>query len=125
MAMLAWRFPRTTKTDATFSRLAKLQPYSLSESPTLHSTSGIPTLQQLTANIEMEPKLARLAQSLDDIGLAQYNRPVNNRDGIIQDSHREIGRLRSYLKASEVALAEKIGVLLATTGDNVERMRIA
>ena len=69
--------------------------------------------------------MARLAQSLDDIGLAQYNRPVNNRDGIIQDSHREIGRLRSYLKASQVALAEKIGVLLATAGDNVERMRIA
>ena len=124
VATLAWRFPRTTTTEPTFSRLDKLRPYGSWDSPTVHSKSGVPTLQQLTGDIEMEPKVAAVAQILYEVGLEQYKRPVNNRDGIIQDSRREMGKLRSCLKTTEVELAERIGVLLATSAHNVEQRRI-
>ena len=73
----------------------------------------------------MEPKVAGVAQILYEVGLAQYKRPVNNRDGTIQDSRREMGKLRSCLKTSEAESAKRIGDLLATSGDNVEQRRIA
>ena len=81
-------------------------------------------MDQLAEGIEMGPKAAGLARRLYATGLEQFNHYVNNRDGVIEDARREMSSLRKSLSPSEVAVAESIGISLATSGDS-EQGRIA
>ena len=81
-------------------------------------------MDQLAEGIEMGPKAAGLARRLYATGLEQFNHYVNNRDGVIEDARREMSSLRNSLSPSEIAVAESIGISLATSGDS-EQMQVA
>ena len=118
--LLAWLFPRRRNTEITISN--SVVHFYLSEGPessTIHSTNGVPTLQQLTEDID--PNAYSLAQSLYEIGLEQFNHYVNNRDSVIEESRREIANLTNYLSGSEISAAEKMGILLATANSDEQR----
>lgn len=120
VAILAWRFPKTGTPRIT-SRLAQMVIYPGADYPTIHAVSGVPTLQQLTEGVEIGPKAAGLARCLYDIGLAQFNRYVNNRDGVIEESRREMNKLSGSLSQLEASQAESIGISLATASDENQR----
>ena len=90
--------------------------YSGKEFPTIHATSGVPTLEQLTRGIEVDPKDRLRARVLYDSGLEQFNHYVNNRDGVVAEARREMTSLAEQMEQSEVTLAERIGIAL--TGDD-------
>ena len=95
--------------------------YSTTESLTIYATSGVPTLQQLIEGIEIDARRMGLAESLYDTGLEQFNRYVNNRDGVIQDSRREMANLAHSLIGSDLSLAESVGIELAAAANHEER----
>ena len=98
-----------------------LQRYMLyrgTEFPTIHATSGVPILQQLVAGMVLDAKKMGTAEILYAAGLAQFNHYVNNRDGALEESRREMESLSNYLSPSEVSLAEGVGHSLAeATGE--------
>lgn len=84
--------------------------YGDTETPTIHATGGIPTLSQLLEGIDLDPKRLGLAERLYEHGLAQFNHYVNNRDGVIEESRRQMANLAITLDSSEISLAESIGL---------------
>ena len=88
--------------------------YSRGESPRIHSTSGVPTLEQLTQDVHLDPKDRSRARWLYEMGLKQYNHYMNNRDGVVTESIRVMNELRSRMTHAEVSLADEIGVALAS-----------
>ncbi len=97
------------------------QPYRINTEPTVHATSGTPSLQQLTAGIELDAKAQGLAESLYELGLKQYDHPVNNRDGAIGLARREMDRLNRELSHEERKLANQVGTALAKADQKCER----
>ena len=95
--------------------------FSTTESPTIHATNGVPTLQQLIESIEIDAKRMGLAERLYDTGLEQFNRYVNNRDGVIEESRSEMASLAHSLSGSDISLAEIVGIALATSTNQKER----
>ncbi len=89
------------------------RPVPSTEYPTIHATSGVPTLQQLTRGMELDAKRQGLAESLYAVGLEQFNHYVNNRDGVIAESHREMESLAKQLSQQEVSQAECVEHSLA------------
>ena len=87
------------------------------DSPTIHATSGIPTLAQLLEGIDLDAKRLGLAERLYEHGLAQFNHYVNNRDGVIEESRRQMASLASSLGTSEISLAESVGLHWDENGD--------
>ena len=84
------------------------------DSSKIQSTSGIPTLPQLTERMELDSKRRGSAERLYEIGLAQFNHHVNNQDGVLEASRQCMASLANSLSQSELALAESIGVTLAS-----------
>ena len=78
-------------------------------------------MDQLAEGIEMGPKAAGLARRLYATGLEQFNHYVNNREAVIEDARREMSSVRNSLSPSEIAVAESIGISLATSGDSEQR----
>ncbi len=95
------------------SLVLQTRPYRYTEYPTIHATSGVPTLQQLKAGMELDARRQGLAESLYAVGLEQFNHYVNNRDGVIAESRREMKNLAKQLSQQEVSLAESVGHSLA------------
>ena len=93
----------------------------MENSISIQAPTGVLTLQQLTEDIEMDPKTAGLAQLLYDMGLEQFNHYVNNRDGVIEESRRKMVKLQKSLSQSEVSLSENIGVSLAAYRNQEQR----
>ena len=116
VAVLAWRFPKRSDPDSGAGASQRIV-YGRSESPTIHATSGVPTLQQLTEGMELSPKAMGLAERLYEGGLAQFVHDVNNRDGIIEESRRNMTELASSLSTPEVSQAEEAGVALAESNN--------
>ena len=88
----------------------------------IHASNGVPSFQQLTGDLDLDPKRLGVAERLYETGLLQYDRPVNNREGVLEESRREMARLASSLSAMEVAQAERIGVELATAASDRRKM---
>ena len=109
VAMLAWRFPRRPNGEIE-GAASRFKLYPGNDSPAIHATSGIPTLSQLLEGIELDAKKLGLAERLYEHGLAQFNHYVNNRDGVIEESRRQMASLESSLGTSEISLAEGIGL---------------
>ena len=120
VVVLAWRFPKTS-TPRIAIRLERMEVYPGADYPTIHAVSGVPTLQQLTEGVEIGPKAAGLVRRLYDIGLAQFNRYVNNRDGVIEESRREMNKLSGAFSQFEARQAESIGISLAMASDENQR----
>ena len=97
------------------------RPYRYTEYPTIHATSGVPTLQQLTAGMELDAKRQGIAERFYETGLAQFNHYVNNRDGAIAESRREMESLAKQLRQPEVSLAESVGQSLAVARDEKQQ----
>ena len=123
VAILAWRFPRRAKEEPD-EIASRYRIYPGSDSPTIHATSGVPTLSQLLEGIDLDPKKLDLAGRLYKHGLEQFNRFVNNRDGVIEDSRRQMASLATSLDQSELYLAESTGVSLASTEDCEQRAEV-
>ena len=97
--------------------------FSTKESPVIQATNGVPSFQQLTNGIQTDPKRMGFAERLYESGLAQFNRYVNNRDAVIEESRREMTSLTSHLSQTEVSLAGTVGKKLAT--DINEEQKVA
>ena len=97
------------------------RPHHFPEYPTIHATSGVPTLQQLTAGMELDARRQGLAESLYAVGLEQFNHYVNNRDGVIAESRREMESLARQLRQSELSLAESVGHSLGVARDEQQQ----
>ena len=95
--------------------------FSTAEPQTIHAISGVPTLQQLIEDIELDTRRMGVAERLYESGLAQFNRYVNNRDGVTKDSHVEMANLAPSLSGSDLSLAESVGIELATSTSREER----
>ena len=63
--------------------------------------------------MELDAKRQGIAERLYETGLAQFNHYVNNRDGVIAESRREMESLAKQLSRPEVSLAESVGHSLA------------
>ena len=124
IALLSWLLPRSAKESAESQR-ARQRSWSPRKLPySIHAFNGIPSLEQLIDDLDLDPKAVGLAERLYESGLEQYNRPVNNRHGDLAKWRREMAELSTILSPYEVSKAEEIGVALATT-DNSEARRTA
>ena len=97
------------------------RPYRHTAFPTIHATSGVPTLQMLAAGMALDAKKQGIAEILYEAGLAQFNHYVNNRDGVIQESCRAMESLANQLSQPERSLAESVGHSLAVAADEEQR----
>ena len=88
------------------------------EFPKIHATGGVPSLQQLTQDIEVDPRDRRRARALYDMGLAQFNHYVNNRDGVVTESRHAMTSLVDQMAESEISLAASTGVALDTADED-------
>ena len=99
------------------NRLADANPtltvYPGGEFPRIHATSSVPTLQQLTQDIQVAPDDRWRARLLYDMGLSRFNHYVNNRDGVVIESRLEMASLAEQMEQSEISLAESTGIALA------------
>ena len=86
--------------------------------------AGVPTLSQLTEGIDSDAKTLGLAERLYEHGLEQFNHFVNNRDGVIEESRRQMASLASSLDQSEICLAKRIGLFLAANGDGEQIVEV-
>ena len=97
--------------------------FSTADPQIIHATSGVPTLQQLIEGIEIDARRMGVAERLYESGLAQFNRYVNNRDGVIQDSRVEMGNLAHSLSGSDLSRIHRWtgmdGVRTAEGGEGV------
>ncbi len=117
VAALAWLFPRKKQASNYIQSLVVINSHRAKESPIIYSPSGIPTLRQLTQNVELDAKHYGLAQAMYNLGLKQFNHFVNNRDGIIAEARDKMNELTNELDEAELSLAEEVGTALATATD--------
>ena len=124
VAVLKWRCSRKTKIDTQSSRMREQLRHRRRGSRKIHASSGIPSLQQLTKDLDLDAKREALAERLYESGLEQYNRRVNNRDGDLVKARCDVAKLRSQLSPGEVPKADAIGISLAIA-DRDERRKTA
>ena len=106
LASFVWhRFHRSRNDDA--ANIPK--PFQTAQEPTITDSLGTPSLQQLTQGMKLNSKAKKLAEALYDLGLEQYNHPVNNRDRIIRESREITNELATVLSLDELKLADEIG----------------
>ena len=118
--VLNWRFPKRSGPEAG-AGTSRYVVYGRPEPPTIHATSGVPTLQQLVEGMDLSPKAMGIAELLHEGGLSQFNHYINNRDGVIEDARRNMAELSDSLSQSEISIAEEIGLALARVSGSVER----
>lgn len=92
--------------------------HSGTEFPKIHATSGVPTLQQLTQGIQIDPKDQYRIRLIYKLGLDQFNHYMNNRDGVLADARNAMEELESQICKSEVACAENIGIALSAASED-------
>ena len=97
---------------------AMAQLYRRTEVPSIHATSGVPTLQQLTEGMALDARKQGVAERLYEIGLEQFNHYVNNRGGVIAESRQAMTSLAQGMSPSEVSLAESVGESLAAAASD-------
>ena len=71
-ALLAWLRPRHPESDPR-REIKRFEAYQVKEFPTIHATSGIPTLPQLMESMDLDARKLGLARRLYESGLAQFN----------------------------------------------------
>ena len=86
-----------------------LRPFQTVQEPAMDDAVGTPSLQQLTNGMKLNRKATKLAEILYDLGLEQYNHPVNNRDGIVRESRKITTELASTITLDQLKLADGIG----------------
>ena len=89
------------------------------ESPKIHATNGVPTFEQLTRGTNIEKANLVPARALYELGLEQYNHPVNNRDGVIAEARNEMQSLATRITRAEIETAQSVGIAMAD-GDEGE-----
>ena len=94
------------------------EPNATTEVPNIRSTGGVPTLEQLTQDIEIYPENGRRIRRLYEMGLVQFNHEINNRDGILAESRKAMGELKTQLCSSQIERAEKVGIAMSATSED-------
>ena len=113
VALLVWRLPKPSKNEIT-REPRRFELYPSKEFPEIHATNGVPALQQLTDDLELDARRLGVAERLYAAGLAQFNHYVNSRERVIEESRAQMTNLANFLNQSEIALAESVGISLAT-----------
>ena len=121
IAVLSWLLPRSAKASAESQRVRQWSWRTRKLPRKIHAINGIPSLEQLTDDLDLDPKRAGVAERLYDSGLEQYNRPVNNRDGDLAKWRHEMADLAAVLSPCEVSKAEEIWAALATAANDEAR----
>ena len=121
VALIAWRWPRTRKDDLATGMPSPVLYSAGTDYPVIHATNGVPTLQQLIKGIDIDAKQRGVAERLYEAGLEQFNRYVNNRDGVIEESRSEMASLTDSLSEPDLPLAEAVGIELASSTNQEER----
>ena len=114
--LLAWLRPRHPKSDPS-REIKRFEAYQVKEFPEIHATSGVPTLSQLMAGIELDRRRLGVARNFYEVGLAQFNHFVNNRDRVIEESRSKMASLAGSLSQTEICNAQGIGESLAAVED--------
>ena len=121
VAVVAWLWPRGTKLPEGMRVIRLLtdvvhgmMPPGNTEPPNIHATNGVPSLDQLLEGINLDPNGRRVAQSLYDLGLEQFNHYLNNLDGIVSKAQSAMSALKEELTDIELSLAEEVGIGLAS-----------
>ena len=122
VALLAWRWPRRRNSPGTDALRPNLHVNVATQYPTIHATSGVPSVAQLTEGIKLDAKRAFGAQRLYDVGLRQFNHYINNLDGVIAEAHAEKRKLKPLLSPLELSLSESVGLALATARGNEQQV---
>ena len=105
-AIFVWdRFLGNRRDDA--ANIPKL--FQTTQGHTMGDSLGTPSLEQLTQGMKLDSKAKKVAEVLYDLGLEQYNHPVNNRDRIIRESHEITTELATILSIEDLKLADEIG----------------
>ena len=120
VAVLAWRRPRGANPAEAVQGIRLL---GHADYPNIHATNGVPSLDQLTEGIALNPKRRAVAQLLYCIGLDQFNHYINNLDSVIADAQASMAELKPQLNRWELSLADNVGLALAT--DQGEELRAA
>ena len=107
-----WRY-RARLSDAT--TIPKL--FHIYQDSIMNDSAGTPSLQQLTQGMKLDAKTLRIAEALYELGLEQYNHPINNRDGIIQESRKVMVELAATMNLEQLRLADGIGRQAAASED--------
>ena len=74
--------------------------------------------EYLTNDLELSPKARKACAGLYNIGWEQLNRPTNNREGALEDAAAHLQSIYGSLTRAEVALAEELGIALASNPDD-------
>ena len=119
VALLAWLLPKSRRGEEE-EELPNVKVYDGLTSTPIHATNGVPTLEQLTIGIELDAKRMDFAEKLYEIGLAQFNRYINNRDGVICNAKSQMDGLVKHFGAEEMIPAKRIGFSLAKSSNDVE-----
>ena len=97
--------------------------FRINQEPSFHTTSGTPSLQQFTQGIELNYKAKRLAETLYNLGLQQYNHPVNNRDGLVKKTRQIMVELATNLSFEQLKLAADFDAATDSTESGPEKVR--
>ena len=113
-----WRY-RARLSDAT--TIPKL--FHIYQDSIMNDSAGTPSLQQLTQGMKLDAKTLRIAEALYELGLEQYNHPINNRDGLIRQSRKVMAELATTMSLEQLKLADDIG-RQAASGEEPQREMI-
>lgn len=112
VAVAAWLLPRGRNPAGA---ALGIRPLGNADYPNIHATNGVPSLDQLLAGISLDRKGLRVAMELYSSGLAQYNHYLNNLGGVIEEAQLAKRKLEVDLLGGELAIAEEVGVRLASS----------
>ena len=116
VALLALRWPR--RPDSGLGREIRVfEPHQFNEFPAIHATSGVPSITQLMERLQLDAKRSLVAQRRYELGLAQFNHYVNNRDGVIENARSQMASLARTLSYAEICKADEIGKSLTANQD--------
>ena len=119
MVVMGWvqiRLMRRVNNPRDAIRILELN--ATTEVSNIQSTGGVPTLEQLTQDIEIAPEDRRRVRHLYEMGLVQFNHKINNRDGILSESRKAMDELKTQLCGSQIGRAEKVGIALSATSED-------
>ena len=122
MVVIGWvqiRLMRRVNNPRDAIRILELN--ATTEVSNIQSTGGVPTLEQLTQDIEIAPEYRWMLHDLYEIGLTQFNHEINNRDGILAESRKAMDELKVQLCSSEIERAEKVGIALSATNEDKQQ----
>ena len=124
VAIVAWRWPRGIESPEArrVIRLLTDVVSGMMQPTNIQAANGVPSLEQLLAGIDLDSDGMRVAESLYESGLEQFNHYLNNLDGVVAEAQSAMNTLKEELTDIELYLAKEVGIGLASAQEE-ERLR--